>query len=149
MKYAWLLLVLISGILVPVQSAMNARMRHFVENPFYSSVINSVVGAVAIVLVAIVVQSLRPEGSWQGAPSAPWWAWCGGIVGMFYITVALLSIAKTGASSFSATVIAGQMIGAIVIDNYGWLHLPQQPLNASRLAGVLLLLGGAWLIQRS
>lgn len=149
MKYGWLLLVFVSGLLVPVQSAMNSRMRHYVENPYYSSVINSVVGAIAIIIVAFAVQSFLPEGSWRGAGQAPWWAWCGGMVGVFFITVALLSITRTGASGYSATVIAGQMLGAVILDHYGWLYLPQHHVNGPRLLGVALLMAGAWLIQRS
>ena len=149
MKYGWLLLVFVSGLLVPVQSAMNSRMRHFVENPYYSSVINSVVGAIAIIAVAFAVQIFLPEGNWRGAAQAPWWAWCGGMVGVFFITVALLAITKTGASGYSATVIAGQMLGAVILDHFGLLYLPPHQVTGPRLLGVVMLLGGAWLIQRS
>jgi len=35
---------------------------------------------------------------------------------------------------------------ALVIDHFGWLGLPENPITWMRVAGIVLLAAGAWLI---
>jgi transporter family-2 protein len=39
-------------------------------------------------------------------------------------------------------------VAAVVMDHYGWLGVKQIPVNAWRIAGMLLLMAGAALMQR-
>ena len=148
MKIGWLIAALLAALIIPAQSAMNAKMREFVLNPMYSSMLNFSVGALAGITATALTLWLGQPGHWRAALQAPWWAWCGGLVGMIFVTVAILAVPRVGAATFSTTVIAGQLIGALILDHYGWLGLPQNPLNSSRLGGALLLMAGVWLMQR-
>jgi transporter family-2 protein len=78
----------------------------------------------------------------------PWWAWFGGLLGAFYVAISTIVAAELGASSLLALVIAGQLAMALVIDNYGWLGLPVNPLTWTRVLGVALLGAGVWLVAR-
>ncbi len=148
MRYIWLLIVFITGFIVPAQAAMNARMRNFVINPLYSSLINFLVGTVAGVIVTTITVRYGQTGNWKASLNAPWWAWCGGLIGATFVTVAILSVPKIGATNFSVAVIAGQLLGAILMDQYGLLNLPQHSATAPRMLGAGLLLVGVWLVQR-
>ncbi|MFN0084414.1 MAG: DMT family transporter [Blastocatellia bacterium] len=148
MKIGWLGLAMIAGLLVPAQAAMNAKMRTFVLNPTYSAMINFGVGAVMLVFLMAAAVAQGQAGSWRGALEAPWWAWCGGLIGAMFVTTAILAVPRIGSASYSVAVIAGQLIAAIVLDHLGALGLPQHSASLSRIGGALLLLAGVWLIQR-
>jgi bacterial/archaeal transporter family-2 protein len=135
--------------LIPAQVAMNAKMRTFTINPTYSTLLNFAVGIVGICLVMGVTVALGQAGSWRGVANAPWWAWCGGLIGAFFVTGGILIVPQVGSASYSVAVIAGQLIGAMLLDHFGWLNLPQYPFSLSRIGGALLLLAGVWLIQRN
>ncbi len=146
MKLTWLAISLIVAMIIPGQAAMNAKMREFVLNPTYSSLISFGIGALSCALLMFITVWRGDEGNWRGATQAPWWAWCGGLVGLAFVTIALLAVPRLGASTFSATVIAGQLIGALALDHFGWLSMPQQPISPTRIAGALLLIAGVLLM---
>ena len=52
------------------------------------------------------------------------------------------------AATFLALLVTGQMLGSITFDHFGWLGLTQRPIDAPRLIGVALLIGGVVLIRR-
>ena len=148
MKLIWLFLVLIVGLLVPTQVAMNSKMKEFVLNPMYGTLVNFGTGAVALIIIAVITVAMGQPSYWRGALDAPWWAWMGGFVGAAFVTVTILAIPHTGALGFSVAVIAGQLAGALILDHFGWFGLMQRPASFNRLAGAALLFLGMWLIQR-
>ncbi len=46
-------------------------------------------------------------------------------------------------------IIAGQMVASVVLDQFGLLNLDVHPASLSRLAGVALVVLGAFLVLRS
>jgi transporter family-2 protein len=56
--------------------------------------------------------------------------------------------AELGATSLLALGLAGQLATALVVDHFGWLGLPENPITGMRLLGVALLGAGVWLITR-
>ncbi|MFN7231890.1 MAG: DMT family transporter [Brevundimonas sp.] len=44
--------------------------------------------------------------------------------------------------------IAGQLALSLVLDHFGWLGVPRQPLSLTRIAGVALVLAGVLLVRR-
>ena len=52
-------MALLMGRLIPAQATMNAKMRTFVLNPMYSSLINFAVGGILIVVATSVAIALR------------------------------------------------------------------------------------------
>lgn len=149
MKTGWLLMALVTGLLIPAQATMNARMRTFVLHPMYSSLINFGIGGVAIITLTCLAIVLGQSGNWRGASHAPWWAWCGGLIGATVVVVGIQAVPHIGAASFSVAIIAGQLFGALWLDHFGWLGLPEHPVSLPRLVGAAFLLVGVWLVQRN
>lgn len=149
MKIGWLLLALLMGSLIPAQALMNAKMRTFVMNPMYGSLVNFLVGGVLIVTAMIIAMTLGQQGNWRGVTQAPWWAWCGGLVGAGVVIIGILAVPNLGAANYSVAIIAGQLFGALVLDHFGWLGVQQHPISLARLTGAALLMLGVWLIQRN
>lgn len=149
MKIGWLLMALLMGMLIPAQAIMNAKMRTFVLNPMYSSLLNFAVGGILIIAATSVAIALRQEGNWRGMSQAPWWAWCGGLIGASVVVIGILAVPNIGAANYSVAIIAGQLFGALVVDHFGWLGVQQHSISLPRLVGAGLLMLGAWLIQRN
>jgi transporter family-2 protein len=40
------------------------------------------------------------------------------------------------------TLLAGQVIGGLIMSHYGWLGSPTQPITLTRLLGVLIMIAG-------
>lgn len=149
MKIGWLLMALLMGMLIPAQAIMNAKMQTFVLNPMYSSLLNFAVGGILIIAATSVAIALRQEGNWRGMSQAPWWAWCGGLIGASVVVIGILAVPNIGAANYSVAIIAGQLFGALVVDHFGWLGVQQHSISLPRLVGAGLLMLGAWLIQRN
>lgn len=148
MKAGWIGLILCSGILVTVQAAINAQLRTYVVNPFYSSLISFIVGTAALLVIALVSNATGQTGNWRGATQAPSWLLIGGVLGAIYVTSAILAIPKIGAGSVATSLIVGQLLAALMLDHFGWIGLPRFELTGSRVFGAGLLILGLWLIQR-
>lgn len=149
MKIGWLSLALLMGTLIPAQALMNAKMRTFVLNPMYSSLINFLVGGVLIIVATVVAVNLGQQSHWRGVSQAPWWAWGGGVIGAGVVVIGILAVPNIGAANFSVAIIAGQLFGALLLDHFGWLDVQRHPISAPRLVGAALLMLGVWLIQRN
>jgi transporter family-2 protein len=66
-------------------------------------------------------------------------------LGALYVASATVLFPKLGALQTTGLVVAGQMVASLLIDNYGLLGVPMQPLNIYRMGAALMLLGGVWL----
>ncbi len=79
--------------------------------------------------------------------AAPAWVYIGGLLGVVYVVAVIFLAPKLGGLLTFALAIAGQLLAALLLDHLGWLY-PQRPINLLRLLGVVLLVGGVWLIRR-
>ena len=139
-------LSLLAGAAVPLQAASNARLGVTLGHPFWATVISLLVSSVAIALVMLIVKVPRPN---LGALlSGPWWIWLGGLAGVFYITVALISVPRLGALNFIMAVVLGQLIISLVIDYFALLGLPKNTPGLQKILGVSVVLAGFVIASR-
>jgi bacterial/archaeal transporter family-2 protein len=123
---------------------MNTRMRGFAGGPFGAALLSFVVGAVALAAVLAAVRA-----PWPGHPlvAAPWWTWCGGLMGALYVLGAVLIAPRIGPGPLLALVVMGQMSAALMLEHFGWLGTVQHPVNGVRILGVVLIVAGAALVR--
>jgi transporter family-2 protein len=138
-------LVAIAGVLVGAQPAVNARLGRTV-GAVPAAAVSFTVGTVALLLIV----SLTSEGfaGLTNVGKAPWWAFVGGLLGAAYVTVAILTVSTLGVSALTAVVIAGQLTAAVLIDRFGLLGIAQQPIDTTRILGLVLLVAGVVLVVR-
>jgi transporter family-2 protein len=79
--------------------------------------------------------------------SAPWWNWIGGPLGAAIVLAGAALTPRLGAAAFIAAVVGGQLACSLVIDQFGLLDVPRQPLTAGRLLGVGLVFAGVMLVK--
>ena len=138
-------LALIGGIGMAVQAPTNAILSKASGSPVVAAFISFLVGAVALG-AAVAAGSGRlfaPE-----LRIVPWYAWLGGLYGAFFVVVAAFGAPRIGVGPLLTAVVAGQLMGAIVLDHYGLLGLARQPISIGKIAGIGLVLIGAVLVRR-
>jgi bacterial/archaeal transporter family-2 protein len=104
--------------------------------------------AVGTLLLALIVALVGQAGGLSSTFDVRWYYLIGGLLGAGYVTVALIAVSSIGAGGVAAATITGQLTAAVVIDRLGILGLEQTPFSAARIAGVVLLLAGTFLIVR-
>jgi transporter family-2 protein len=58
------------------------------------------------------------------------------------------TVPRVGVATAITLLVVGQLLAGMVIDHFGAFGLDAQPLRADRIAAVVLLLGGAYLMLR-
>jgi len=131
---------LIAGALVPFQAGSNAALAQALGHPLWASAVSLLVSMLVLLPVLLMMRVGSP--SIQQTTHLPWWAWCGGVAGVIYITSALLLVPRIGATNFMVCVIAGQMVASLLLDHFGWIGLPIKEINIGRVVGVVLIFLG-------
>jgi transporter family-2 protein len=134
-----------AGCLVGMQAPINSRLGRTVGS-LQAATFSFLVGTVALLVIAVFVRG--GLGSLGQARTVPWWALVGGLLGAVYVTVALIAVRTLGASGLTAVVITGQLAISVVIDRFGLLGIAKEHIDASRIAGLVLLVVGAVLVVR-
>ena len=98
-------------------------------------------------LVAYTLVARIPLPALAGIGAHPWWIWIGGALGAFFVTATIILVPKLGATTMVTTVLAGQMFASLLLDHFGALGYPLHPVSLGRVAGVLLVCVGVWLIK--
>ena len=140
------LLAIAAGVSIVVQQVLNSNLRTALNSAAWSGFISYFVGTVCMALLALALRDPVPSAS--VAARIPWWAWSGGLFGAVFIGLAILLVPQLGAATFIALLVTGQMLASVAFDHFGWLGLAQRPVDAPRLIGVALLIGGVVLIRR-
>jgi len=139
------LLAMLVGGAQTVQVGMNATLARVIGSPVWASAVSFVVGLLALVGFAAVSGSRASAGSFGQVPA---WAWMGGLLGACYVASVTIVGPRLGGMTMVALVIAGQLMVALVVDQFGILGYPQIAVTPTRLLGAVLLLAGALLVMR-
>lgn len=146
MQSLYYLLTFIAGAVLTIQVGMNSTLGRVVGNMRYAVLVSFLVGTVGMLVYFAAAGTALPTRSSLAA--VPAWAWFGGCLGAFYVAVATVVGPRIGAAALLALALFGQLCAALLVDQFGWLGFPLRPISPTRLAGVLLLLGGVGLIVR-
>ena len=88
-------------------------------------------------------------GGFGRVPSVPGpWPYAVGLLGAAYFVLSLAAVRELGAAGVTATLIAGQLVFAVVIDHFGLFGVAREAVSGARLLGIALLAGGVYLVVR-
>ena len=134
------------GTLIAVQPAINTQLSRSLGHPYYGVLANFGVGLVLITLIGLFV--VRPNVPRQAdLAGAPWWAWCGGALGVVFVSMSILLLPRLGAVLLIGSILVGQLVAASAIDQFGLLGVARHALSPARVAGLAFLLVGLILVQ--
>jgi transporter family-2 protein len=142
---SWILGI-VAGFGLTAQVGMNAQLRKVLQSANQAALISFLVGTFA--LIALLVAMRTPLPARETLAAVPVWAWFGGLLGAFYVATSTIVAAELGATTLLGLALLGQLVTAMVVDHFGWLGLPENPITWTRVAGVALLGMGVWLVSR-
>jgi transporter family-2 protein len=138
-------LVILAGGATALQGPTNARLATAVGSPVNAAFVSFSVGAVALAVLAVMFQT-RPD--WGATRALPWYGWMGGLYGVGFVIAAAWSVPRLGAALTVTLMVMGQVLMSLLVDHFGALGVPQQPMSMGRLAGVTLIVAGVLLVRR-
>src|SRR5262245_34069139 len=118
---------LVSGAGLALQVGLNNELRSRLGHPIAAAVASFAIGLVALLLAAAPLRpSLPPAAELR---RGPWWMWFGGIVGAVYVGCSAAFARRLGAAGWLGLIIAGQLLTSLVLDHYGLISFPRQPVS--------------------
>ncbi len=139
-----ILLALGAGCVMAVQPVVNARLAERCSHPLQASIISFATGLLALVVFGVILRVGLPAP--DRLSGVPYWAWSGGVLGTYMVTVSLLVAPRLGATRWIALVLAGQIILSLLLDQFG-LGYSQHPITTLRLVGVACVAVGVYLVM--
>lgn len=142
---ALLMIGVVAGAMIAVQSVLNSALGRRTGN--LGSVLLLTLVSISVLLVLI---ALFPDtANLKRIPGASeWYLYVGGALGVVILAAPIFLIPRIGATSTLTALVVGQLFAALVIDHFGLFSFPRIEVNLFRVAGILLLVLGAFLIKQ-
>jgi len=146
MKVPLYLLTMFLGVVLAVHLSMNAKVGSVLANARVGNALFWCIGAVAAVIIGLT-------GWQQGALSPvkqvhPLLLTAGALGACLVFAIAWL-IPQIGAGPVMITLLAGQVLGGLLMSHFGWLGSPVDPVSPIKLLGVAVMVGGVALATLS
>lgn len=138
-------LTFLAGAALTGQVAINGMLSKVSTGPLWAAFISFLIGTVALLILLLILR--EPPPSMSSLAKLPKWYFIGGLLGVFYVTVVIMSIGIIGSVSLVTTVIVAQLIAATVLEHFGLLGIPKNPVQLKTLIGFALMLAGFSLIK--
>lgn len=134
------LLGIFSGLITPVQTAVNTRLGRSIGSPLRASLVSFSVGLIAMLTLTLLLgpYPLIPATAANG----PWWMWFAGVFGVTFLTGNVLLLPKLGSLKTVIMPVTGQIVMGLLIDAFGWFGTTAQPISPLRIAGAAITLVG-------
>lgn len=144
---AWIFIILAlgAGCVMALQPSVNARLASRCEHPLQASIISFGTGFIALLIMGLFFQIGLPNAT--KLHSVPTWAWTGGLLGTYMVTISMLIAPRLGATRWIALVLAGQIALSLLLDHFGWVGYAQHQITFLRLLGIGLVFVGVILVM--
>jgi transporter family-2 protein len=143
MKMHFYILTMFLGVVLAVHLAMNGKVGSVLQNARVGNALFWCIGALGA--VAIGLSGWR-SGALEPLKQVHPVLLTAGVLGACLVFAWL--IPKVGAGNIMIVLLAGQVIGGLVMSHYGWLGSPVQPITLAKVAGVVVMIGGVLLATR-
>jgi len=137
--------VVIGGAATALQAPTNAKMMGAVGSPVNAAFVSFAVGTAALGILALLLQA-RPDMA--ASRALPWYAWVGGLYGAIFVVAAAWGVPRLGVATTIILMVAGQLLLSVVLDHFGAMGMPKQPISWGRVAGVAMVVAGVLMVRR-
>ncbi|EGQ3704474.1 DMT family transporter [Staphylococcus pseudintermedius] len=142
-----LILGLVAGAVIPVQTSINSRLSRFTQSSLYASAISFTVGTLLLVILNFILNPHLLSAEAFGHYHFDYYWYVGGLMGVIYLTGNMILLPRIGASLTVVTTITGQILMSMLIDTFGWFNVDVQALHVMKVLGIVLLLIGIILMN--
>jgi transporter family-2 protein len=145
MKVPLLLFTMFLGVVLAVHLAMNGKVGAAINNPRVGNALFWCIGALGAIAIGVT--------GWQQGALTPVkdvhpLLLTAGLFGACLVFAIAWLIPQVGAAPVMITLIAGQILGGMVMSHFGLLGSPVQPVSTMNLIGALVMVGGVLLATR-
>jgi transporter family-2 protein len=142
---AAVILTALVGGLIALQAPINSMLGK-ATGSFQAAFLSFAIGTVVLAVIAAFAKG--GFGTMGEARSLSWVYLTGGLLGAAYVTTVLVTVRELGAGPVVAATIAGQLSASVVLDQFGMLGLPKDPITLGKVVGIVLLAAGVYLVVR-
>ena len=139
------LLTIFLGVVLAVHLAMNGKVGSVLQNARVGNALFWCIGALGAVTIGL---SGWRSGALEPLKQVHPALLTAGVLGASLVFAIAWLIPKVGAGSVMITLLAGQVLGGLIMSHYGWLGSPVQPITLGKVVGVLVMIGGVVLATR-
>jgi transporter family-2 protein len=146
MKTPLYVLTMFLGVILAVHLAMNGKVGSVLNNARVGNALFWCIGAIGAIAIGLT--------GWQNGALGPLKQvspvlLTAGVLGACLVFAIAWLIPQVGAGSVMITLLAGQVLGGLIMSHYGWLGSPVQPVTLTKIAGVVVMIGGVVLATYS
>jgi bacterial/archaeal transporter family-2 protein len=138
-----LLIAISAGVMAALQAQLNALTSARI-GLIEGALLPHLIGA----LIALMLMVLFKAQGLRQLLSLPWYGYLPGAFGLALVMGLSFATPRLGVTSTIVVFVVSQLIVGALIGHFGWLGSPIKPLELGRIAGIALLLLGAYLVVR-
>ena len=138
-------LTALTGGLVALQAPINSHLGKAIGT-WQTVALSFAIGAIAMAGLAALTKG--GLGQIAGVRDVSVLYLTGGLLGAAYVSSVLVTVRYLGLGGVTAATIAAQLAVSVVVDHFGLLGVDKQPITFARVAGVVLLGLGTYLVVR-
>jgi transporter family-2 protein len=146
MKVHLYLFTIFLGVILAVHLSMNGKVGSVLNNARVGNALFWCIGAVAATIIGVTGWQ---TGALQPLKDVHPILLTAGALGACLVFAIAWLIPQVGAGPVMITLLAGQVIGGLIMSHFGWLGSPVQPVTFAKIAGVLVMIGGVTLATYS
>lgn len=139
MKLHLYLLTIFLGVVLAVHLAMNGKVGTVLNNARVGNALFWCIGAMGALGIGLTgwhSGALQPIRLVHPALLSA------GFLGACLVFGIAWLIPQVGAGPVMITLLAGQVLGGLLLSHHGWLGSPVQPITPMKIVGVLVMIGG-------
>lgn len=136
-----ILIGLVIGVGLPMQTSINSRLRAALGSPFLASLVSFGIGTIFLAVMTLMDHRGLLIGT-SLISTQPFWLWLGGLLGVIYLTGNIILFPKLGSVQTVIFPVLGQILAGLIIDDFGLFYSPVSQLTVVRGLGALLVLVG-------
>jgi transporter family-2 protein len=133
------------GIVLTVHLAMNGKVGAVLSNPRVGNALFWCIGAAMAVAIGLTGWQ---SGALSGLKSMHPILLTAGALGACLVFAIAWLIPQIGAGPMTLYLLAGQILGGLVLSHFGWLGSPVQPITTMSVMGALVMVAGVVLATR-
>lgn len=139
MKTPFFVFTIFLGVVLTVHLAMNGNVGAAIGNPQIANALFWCIGALGACLIGATGWK---RGALSGLKAVNPVLLFAGVLGASLVFAIAWAIPQVGAFGLMMGLLAGQILGGMVLSHFGWLGSPVQPIKPINLAGAAVMIGG-------
>lgn len=131
------LIAVLGGAASALQSSANGQLGAVI-GPINAAVVSTAIGLLSLLSYGLITNQLDVR-AWTSSPP---YLLVGGVLGAVFVTSVIYVVPRLGVVSAVMLAVLGQLIVAVVVDQFGLLGNPRIEVSFIRLAGIAMVATG-------